>query len=282
MSDYERIAGAIDYIVANADSQPGLADVAAHAKMSPYHFQRVFARWVGLSPKRFLQVITVERAKRLLTESPLPLLGASDQLGLSSSSRLHDHFVRLEAVTPGEFRSRGEGLTIRYGEACSPFGRVFVAWTPRGICALSFVGEEPEDAGLKAVAHCWRHADFAEDGEAAASIVSSVFSRPATGQSPLSVHVAGTNFQVSVWRALLQIPHGRLASYGDVATAIGRPRAVRAVGTAVGANPCAFLIPCHRVIRSNGEIGGYRWGPTRKRAIHAWEAAASDAMLPQC
>lgn len=279
MTDYDRIAGAIDFIVSNADAQPGLNDIAAQANLSPYHFQRLFARWVGLTPKRFLQVITVERAKHLLAESRLPLLDASETLGLSSTSRLHDHFVKLEGVTPGEFRSAGAGLTICYGRAESPFGQVFVASTDRGICALVFVDDEPEGAALGNIARDWPNADLVEDEQAASRIISQVFNRKAEKPVPMSVFVRGTNFQIAVWRALLAIPGGRLTSYGDVARAIGRPRAVRAVGSAVGANPCAFLIPCHRVIRGNGEIGGYRWGLTRKRAINAWEAAVTDGML---
>lgn len=282
MSDYERIAGAIDYIVANADAQPGLAEIAAQANLSPYHFQRLFARWVGLSPKRFLQVVTVERAKRLLARSTLPLLDASETLGLSSTSRLHEHFIRLEGATPGEFKAAGEGLAIRYGIAESPFGRAFVASTPRGICALSFVDDEPEAFALESLAATWPRAGLAEDSREAARLIARVFGRDTQGQGPLSLYVRGTNFQTAVWRALLRIPEGRFASYGEVARAIGKPRAVRAVGTAVGANPCAFLIPCHRVIRGNGEIGGYRWGLTRKRAINAWEAAATDGMLAEC
>jgi AraC family transcriptional regulator of adaptative response/methylated-DNA-[protein]-cysteine methyltransferase len=282
MSDYDRIAGAIDYIVEHAGSQPGLAEVAAELCLSPYHFQRLFSRWVGLSPKRFLEVVTVERAKRLLADGRLPLLDASETLGLSSTSRLHDHFVRLEAVTPGEFKAAGEGLTIRHGVAESPFGRAFVASTPRGICALAFVDDASADAALESVARAWPCAVLVADPPAAAKLVAQVFDREAEGRAPISVFVRGTNFQIAVWRALLAIPEGGLASYGDVARAIGKPEAVRAVGTAVGANPCAFLIPCHRVIRGNGEIGGYRWGPTRKRAIHIWEAAATDGMLPGC
>lgn len=281
MSDYDRIARAIDFIVANAAAQPGLEEVAAAANMSPFHFQRLFVRWAGLSPKRFLQVVTVERAKRLLAERR-PLLDASEALGLSGTSRLHDHFVRLEAVTPGEFKTRGRGIWMRHGTAQSPFGRVLVVFTDRGITSLAFVDEATEAETLQAVVDAWPEADLIEDAPAARAMIERVFSRGPGSDEPLSIHVRGTNFQIAVWRALLAIPEGQLVSYGDIALAIDRPRAVRAVGTAVGANPCAFVIPCHRVIRGNGEIGGYRWGLTRKHAINAWEAAASDGMLPPC
>jgi len=279
MTDYDRIAGAIDYIVSNADAQPGLNDIAAQANLSPYHFQRLFARWVGLTPKRFLQVITVERAKQLLAQSSLPLLAASESLGLSSTSRLHDHFVKLEAVTPGEFKRAGAGLTIQHGLAESPFGQAFVASTTRGICALAFVEGKSAGAALSKVVRDWPKAEFVEDQRAATKVTSQIFDRQAEKLSSISVLARGTNFQIAVWRALLAIPEGCLASYGDVARAVGKPRAVRAVGSAVGANPCAYLIPCHRVIRGNGEMGGYRWGLTRKRAINAWEAAVTDGML---
>lgn len=274
MSDYDRIASAIEYIVANAGSQPGLAEMAAQAHLSPYHFQRLFSRWAGLTPKRFLQVMTVERAKRLLTETRLSLLETSESVGFSSPSRLQDHFVQLDAVTPGEFRRQGRDLEIRYGHAESPFGLAFVAATHRGISALAFIDEEP-DAFDRMVAGA-PLARFVEDNARARLLVGRVFGRDGDDRSPISLHVRGTNFQVAVWRALLAIPAGRLVSYGDVARAIGRPNAVRAVGSAVGANRCAFLIPCHRVIRENGEPGGYRWGLTRKRAINAWEAAVSE------
>ena len=282
MNDYQRIAAAIDYIVANAGSQPGLAEIAAAIGLSPYHFQRLFARWAGLTPKRFLEVMTVERAKQLLAGTSMPLLEASDRVGFSSSSRLHDHFVQLEAVTPGEFRREGEGITIRFGQGTSPFGRAFVATTGRGICALAFVDDDAEPDPVATLAANWPRATLVEDGSEASRQLAAVFGARRAGSAPLSVLVRGTNFQVAVWRALLAIPEGRLASYRDVATAIGKPKAVRAVGTAVGANPCAFLIPCHRVIRGSGEPGGYRWGLTRKRAINAWEAGAADGMLTGC
>jgi AraC family transcriptional regulator, regulatory protein of adaptative response / methylated-DNA-[protein]-cysteine methyltransferase len=282
MSDYDRIAKAIDYIVANADAQPNLADIAAQVAISPFHFQRLFARWTGLTPKRFLQVITVERAKRLLTETKLPLLDTSETLGLSSTSRLQDHFVTLEAVTPGEFKRAGRGLAIRHGVAESPFGRTFVATTARGICALAFIDNGSQDAEAADLARNWPSAELVADDASARHTIARVFERRVDGGAPLSVLVHGTNFQIAVWRALLAIPEGCFVSYGDIAAALGRPGAVRAVGSAVGANPCGYLIPCHRVIRSNGELGGYRWGLTRKRAINAWEAAATDGMLQKC
>jgi len=273
MSDYERIARAIEFIAANAEAQPDLAEVAAQAKLSPFHFQKLFSRWAGVSPKRFLQVVTVERAKRLLDEGRESLLGASESLGLSSSSRLHDHFVTLEAMTPDEYRRQGAGLEIRHGEAETPFGRALLAWTSRGLCALSFIDREPQRSTVLSLQQGWPGATLTRDGAAARRLAERIFDGHRGGGRPLSVLVRGTNFQIAVWRALIRIPEGGFAAYGDIAEAIGRPRAVRAVGTAVGANPCAFVIPCHRVIRESGALGGYRWGLTRKQAIQAWEAA---------
>lgn len=273
MSDYERIARAIEFIAANVEAQPDLAEVAAHARLSPFHFQRLFSRWAGVSPKRFLQIVTVEHAKRLLAEGRESLLGASESLGLSSSSRLHDHFVTLEAMTPDEYRRQGAGLEIRHGEAETPFGRAALAWTSRGLCALRFVDREPGQAAVVSLQHSWPGATLARDATGARRLADRVFADRGESGLPLSVLVRGTNFQIAVWRALIRIPRGGFAAYGDIAATIGRPKAVRAVGTAVGANPCAFVIPCHRVIRESGALGGYRWGLTRKQAMHAWEAA---------
>lgn len=283
MSDYERIASAIEYIVANAPSQPGLAEVAAAVNLSASHFQRLFTRWAGLTPKRFLQVITVERAKRLLEETSLPLLAASETLGLSSQSRLHEHFVTLEAVTPAEYRRRGRAVSMHYGRGQSPFGTAWLAFSDRGISALAFA-DAASTRVPDSVTGAWPEARWERSDDEAAAWLERIFQRPisASGDAPFRVCVSGTNFQVAVWRALLAIPPGGLVSYGDVASAVGRPRAVRAVGAAVGANPCAWLIPCHRVIRATGEVGGYRWGVVRKHAIHVWEAAAADGMLPEC
>jgi len=315
MSDYERVARAIDYIAGSATEQPSLDEIAAHVHLSPFHFQRLFSRWAGVTPKRFLQALTVERAKALLASADLPLLDVAHATGLSGPSRLHDHFVGLEAVTPAEYRTGGAGVTIRYGVAVSPFGDVFVAATARGVCRLEFVDPDSQastdanadtyayadiradadttadadtgtdtrtDAGVHtdatdaaaALAGEWPAAHLVEDAAGAARIAHRLFTRKQVTAEPLSLLVRGTNFQISVWRALLEIPAGRLASYHDIARAIGRPDAARAVGRAVGANPVAFAIPCHRVIRASGGLGGYRWGLTRKRAIQAWEAVS--------
>ena len=274
MTDYDRIAKAIEFIADRVDRQPTLEEIAAHLHLSPFHFQRLFCRWAGVTPKRFLQVLTVERAKRLLAESK-PLLAVSDALGLSSGSRLYDHFVQLEAVTPGEFRMRGAGLVIRFAVHATPFGPAFVAVTPRGICRFSFVDDGGVDGPLAALRAQWPLADLLEDGRPSQAVIGALFGAPDDRPAgrPISLHVSGTNFQVSVWKALLNIAPATLASYTQVADAVGRPQAARAVGQAVGANPVALLIPCHRVIRESGEVGGYHWGGTRKLAIQAWEQA---------
>lgn len=272
MTDYDRIAKAIAFIADRVENQPTLDEVAAHLHLSSFHFQRLFCRWAGVTPKRFLQVLTVERAKRLLREAQ-PLLAVSGSLGLSSASRLYDHFVQLEAVTPGEFRTRGAGLLIRFAVHETPFGPAFVAMTPRGICHLAFVDGGGIDGELSALRGQWPLAELREDGRPSQAVIGALFGAPDDRQArwPISLHVSGTNFQVSVWKALLNIAPATVASYTQVAAAVGRPKAARAVGQAVGANPVALLIPCHRVIRESGELGGYHWGDTRKLAIQAWE-----------
>jgi len=274
MSDYERIAQAISYINAHVHQQPQLEDVAAHLNLSPFHFQRLFSRWAGVSPKRYLQTLTVERAKQLLSESR-PLLEVSDTLGLGSASRLYDHFVKLEAVTPGDYRKAGAGLRIDYAVQASPFGDVFIAVTPRGICKLAFIDGDAE-SHLDSLNAAWPRAVLRENHQSTATMVKSMFAEKRGQQQPLSLYVTGTNFQVSVWKALLQIPPGKVASYSQIASAVGRPGAARAVGSANARNPIAFLIPCHRVIRHSGNIGDYHWGETRKHAIHAWESARQE------
>ncbi|WP_323878341.1 bifunctional transcriptional activator/DNA repair enzyme AdaA [Aeromonas caviae] len=272
MSDYARIADAIRFIASQVAHQPTLDEIAAHVHLSPFHFQRLFSRWAGVTPKRYLQVLTLERAKALLQESR-PLLEVADTLGLSSGSRLYDHFVQLEAVTPGEYKQRGAGLVIEHGVHDTPFGQAFVALTPRGICNFSFLDEQDPQTPLAALAHNWPEAELREAPSRTQRVIHTMFDGSKAPDRPISLHVSGTNFQISVWRALLQIPPAKVVSYAQVASAVGNPKAARAVGLAVGANPVALMIPCHRVIQQNGKLGGYHWGETRKQAIHAWEAA---------
>ncbi|WP_421311025.1 bifunctional transcriptional activator/DNA repair enzyme AdaA [Aeromonas sp. 603757] len=272
MSDYARIADAIRFIASQVERQPTLDEIAAHVHLSPFHFQRLFSRWAGVTPKRYLQVLTLERAKALLQESR-PLLEVADTLGLSSGSRLYDHFVQLEAVTPGEYKQRGAGLVIDHGVHDTPFGQAFVALTPRGVCNFSFLDDQTPETPLAALAHSWPKAELREAPSRTQNVINTMFDGSKAPDRPISLHVSGTNFQISVWRALLQIPPAKVVSYTQVASAVGNPKAARAVGLAVGANPVALMIPCHRVIQQNGKLGGYHWGETRKQAIHAWEAA---------
>ena len=272
MSDYERIADAILFIVNRVERQPTLNDIAAHVHLSPFHFQRLFSRWVGVTPKRFLQVLTLERAKQLLSEAK-PLLEVSDTLGLSSGSRLYDHFVQLEAVTPGEYKLGGAGLNIEYGVHDTPFGTAFIAITPRGICSFVFLEHADINEHLTTLQKKWPHAIVQENHRRASDVMAALFNGEKKSNGPLSLHVSGTNFQISVWKALLQIPPATVTSYNRIATAIGHPKSARAVGQAVGANPVALLIPCHRVIQQSGKLGGYHWGEIRKQAIHVWETA---------
>jgi AraC family transcriptional regulator, regulatory protein of adaptative response / methylated-DNA-[protein]-cysteine methyltransferase len=275
--DYERVESAILYLEQRFRRQPSLEAVAAHVGLSEFHFQRLFGRWVGISPKRFLQFLTKEHARKLLAESRSVLEAAWDA-GLSGPSRLHDLILAAEAVTPGELRSGGEGVRIGYGFHASPFGRCLVAATDRGVCAIRFTrvpGTDRSDEGAAAwLAASWPCADLRLDQERTGAVAARIFAF--TGGSvvaPLHLHVRGTNFQLKVWEALLAIPQGLVLSYGDVARRIGSPRAARAVGSAVGDNPVPYLIPCHRVIRESGELGNYGEGPARKKAILAWEAA---------
>ncbi|HZE11168.1 MAG TPA: methylated-DNA--[protein]-cysteine S-methyltransferase [Burkholderiales bacterium] len=272
---YSTVEQAIEYLQEHAREQPRLADVAARVGLSEFHFQRRFSEWAGISPKRFLQYLTKEYAKEALRDRQ-DVLGAAYAAGLSSPGRLHDLLVTCEAVSPGEQRSRGEGVAIAYGFHATPFGESLIAVTARGICRLAFVGADGRDAQLEELGQSWPRARLSLDQEATARLVSSVFD-PANRDKPLHLWVKGSNFQIKVWEALLRIAPGELASYEQVARAVGHPRASRAVGAAVGANPVAVLIPCHRVIRKAGDFGDYRWGLTRKRALVGREAAARDA-----
>ena len=276
---YQMVAAAITFIRQHQAEQPDLSAIARHVGLSEYHFQKLFTRWAGISPKRFLQYLTIEQAKANIarTES---LLKLSADLGLSGPSRLHDLFVSIEAMSPGEYKNGGEGLEIHYGSHATLFGTVAIAATQRGICLLHFLGDaqgdgEP-DAG-KLLSRTWPHARLVEKPKKMQTLCDHIFS-PAMGQphQPLTLLVKGTNFQLQVWRALLQIPIGSLTTYKTIAEIIERPKAVRAVGTAIGKNPIGYLIPCHRVIRGSGEVGGYRWGSDRKQVILGWEAAQSN------
>lgn len=276
-SDYQRIEEAISFLEKYATEQPTLDEVAEHIGLSPFHFQRLFKRWAGISPKRFLQFLTVENAKQLLRNSA-SVLDTSYEVGLSGPGRLHDLFVSVDAVTPGEFKFEGRTLELRYSFRESPFGECLVAETPRGICHLGFVDGDDKGSALEALRNNWKEATIREDSQAGRKAVKQLFA-PAQGteQESIKVLLKGTNFQLKVWEALLRIPKGAVVSYGNIANAVGCPNAHRAVGTAVGQNPVAYLIPCHRVLRASGEIGGYRWGTARKRVLLATEGAASTA-----
>jgi len=259
------------YLAEHASRQPTLKEVAAHVHLSPFYFQRLFCRWAGTTPKRFLQAITLERGKRLLNETK-SLLEVSHSIGLSGSSRLHDHFVQLEAVTPGEYKNKGRDVVIEYGVHQTLLGKVFAAVTRRGVCRMDFVDDTGADYPLTELRREWPMASLVNDDHYTRFLIDTLFDDQLDWRhGPLSLHVTGTNFQVAVWRALLRIPPGRLASYSQIARVLGCPKASRAVGNAVGANPVALLIPCHRVIRQSGAAGGYRWGITKKRVVQTWE-----------
>ena len=275
--DYMRIEQAIVYLESHYKDQPGLEEVAANIGLSEFHFQRLFTRWAGVSPKRFLQYLTKEGAKEMLSRSE-NLLDTTHQVGLSSLGRLHDLFVSTEAVTPGEYKSRGEGVTIRYGIHLTPFGKCLIGLTERGICHLGFVQTSEGDALDNLVAD-WMEARMIEDYRATASLVGPIFDlKFNTRIKPLTLHLRGTNFQLKVWEALLKIPVGTVTTYEGIASQIGKPSATRAVGSAVGHNPIAVLIPCHRVIRKEGEIGKYRYGSLRKKALLAREFVNSPVV----
>lgn len=274
VKDYRRVEKAINFLERNFRRHPNLKEIAQSVHLSEYHFQRLFKRWAGISPTRFQQLLTVEYAKHVLDDSA-NLLDVTDKTGLSSAGRLHDLFVNIEAVTPGEFRSRGEHVKIFYGVHASPFGDCFVAITGRGICELAFAGRKYRKMIVDNLMKQWHYADISEDRSHTQPYVDRIFD--SRQQKPaLPIHLMGTNFQINVWRALLKIPRGTIVSYTDIAGMIGKPEAVRAVSSAVARNPIAYLIPCHRVIRKSGALGGYRWGIARKKAMIAREAANEE------
>lgn len=272
MSDYERISKAIAFIRQHVHEQPELDEIAQHVHLSPFHFQRLFKRWAGTTPKRFLQVLTLELGKKLLDQDQ-SILDVSENIGLSSTSRLHDHFVQIEAITPGEYKSKGKGLEIRYATHDTPFGNLFIATTSKGICRASFIDRSIQDEEIYLHKY-FTNASFIEDKKSTANLIEQFFS--SNQETKFHLHIAGTNFQLAVWQALLRIPSAKAISYGELANHLQKPGASRAVGTAVGANPIAFLIPCHRVIQQSGALGGYRWGLERKEAFLAWEKLHVD------
>lgn len=267
--DYARIAEAIEYIRENFKNQPSLDDVARKVCLSPAHFQRLFTAWAGVSPKKFLQYVSIEYAKKVLKENTLS--DTANETGLSGTGRLHDLFINMEGMTPGEYKNGGENLSIHYSFSESPFGEILAASTPKGICHLAFADNQAD--GLRILQEKFPNARYRQTTDTLQQNALSVFSRDWTKPVEIKLHLKGTDFQLKVWETLLKIPMGKLTSYGQVASKLNKPDASRAVGTAIGDNPVALLVPCHRVIRSSGELGGYHWGLTRKAAIVGWEAA---------
>jgi AraC family transcriptional regulator of adaptative response/methylated-DNA-[protein]-cysteine methyltransferase len=269
---YEQIARAIDYLYVNFRAQPSLEEVAAQVNMSAFHFQRMFTEWAGISPKRFLQFLTTDYLKHRITGFD-NLLDAADAAGLSSQSRVYDLFVNLEAVTPQEYKEKGNGIRIEYGFHNTPFGECIIGVTGRGICHLSFLQEDNRSTAVEGLERAWENATVRENSRNTETMASAIFNRKPGKQEKLSVLVKGTNFQVKVWNALLEVPYGNVTTYQSIARHIELPNALQAVGTAIGANPIAYLIPCHRIIRKNLIIGEYHWGPERKKAMLGWEMA---------
>jgi AraC family transcriptional regulator of adaptative response/methylated-DNA-[protein]-cysteine methyltransferase len=273
--DYDVVRQVIEYVTENWRDQPSLEAIAARVRMEPTRMQKLFTRWAGLSPKAFLQAITLDHARALLEQSAT-VLDTTYEVGLSGPSRLHDLFVTHEAVTPGAYRARGEGLTIRYGFHPSPFGTALVMATEYGLAGLAFADEGQEQASLADMMRRWPRAEYVEDSAATAPLAGRIFNpekwRPET---PLRVVLIGTDFEVRVWETLLKVPVGCATTYSDVARRIERPSAARAVGAAVGKNPISFVVPCHRVLGRSGDLTGYHWGLTRKRAILGWEAGVT-------
>lgn len=270
-TNYQRIAQAIDYIQLHFKSQPSLDEIARAIGLSPFHFQRLFSDWAGVSPKQFMQFLSLEYAKDLLQKAPINLLDVAYATGLSGTGRLHDLFVKIEGMTPGEFKNGGANLCINYDFTDSPFGKLLIASTAKGICHLFF--SEGEGSALDELQRRFPNAHFQHTSDPLQQAAQSVFQQDWRQLPQVKLHLKGTQFQLKVWQALLSIPLGQVVSYGALARQIDKPKAARAVGTAIGSNPVAFLIPCHRVITASGAFGGYLWGETRKRAITGWEAA---------
>ena len=272
-TNFSRIAEAIDYIKDNFKAQPGLEEVAEKIHLSPFHFQRLFTEWAGVSPKKFLQYLTIEHAKKMLKENQATLFETAFETGLSGTGRLHDLFINIEGMTPGEYKNGGENLSINYSFAESPFGNILVASTPKGICHIAFADDEKK--ALEMLQKTFPNADYKQMVDLVQQNVLYIFTHDWSKLNQVKLHLKGTEFQLKVWETLLKIPMGQLTTYGNIAKQLQQPNAARAVGTAIGDNPVAFLIPCHRVIQSTGVFGQYHWGGTRKTAMIGWEAAHS-------
>lgn len=269
--NYQRIAIAIEYIKTHFKDQPSLEELADIVGLSPSHFQRLFTEWAGVSPKKFIQYLSLDYSKKLLKEDQLSLLDTAYEAGLSGSSRLHDLFINIESMTPGDYKKGGENLSINYSFAKSPFGKVIIASTSIGICHIAF--DEDENIALANLKSHFPKANYQEDLNETHQQALNFFDSGWNNSEQIKLHLKGTDFQLKVWETLLTLPLGNLTSYGSIANKINKPKASRAVGTAIGSNPIAFLIPCHRVIQQSGNLGGYMWGETRKSAIIAWEAS---------
>lgn len=269
--NFNRIAEAIDYIKSNFKEQPNLDEVAEKVNLSPFHFQRLFKEWAGVTPKKFLQYTSIEYAKNILKNNQITLSDVTHETGLSSTSRLHDLFIKIEGMTPGEFKNGGENLCINYSFSKSPFGNILIASTIKGICHMSFA--EKENNALEVLTNHFPKAKFIPKLDLIQQNALNIFSYDWNKLSKIKLHLKGTDFQLKVWETILKIPFGNLSTYGIIANQIQNPNASRAVGTAIGSNPVAFLIPCHRVIQGTGNLGNYMWGNTRKTVIIGWEAS---------
>jgi AraC family transcriptional regulator, regulatory protein of adaptative response / methylated-DNA-[protein]-cysteine methyltransferase len=266
--DYHRVAEAIEYLTDNFKNQPDLNEVARQVHLSPSHFQRIFTEWAGVSPKKFMQYLSLDYLRNRIFDTT-NLNQAADLVGYSTQSRVYDLFVSIEGVTPNEYKTYGQGLEIQYGFHQTPFGECFIAMTEKGLCALSFVDETSKEATFQAFLEKWQSAKLVLNAQNTEGVMGQIFDPNATNK--INLWIQGTNFQLKVWEALLKIPQGSVSTYQKIADSIQNPKAVRAVGTAIGNNPIAYLIPCHRVIKSTGAIGEYHWGSTRKKAILGWE-----------
>lgn len=274
--NYHRIAEAIEFIKANFKEQPNLDEIAEQVHLSPFHFQRLFSEWAGTTPKKFLQYISIEHAKKLLTDQQATLFDTAFETGLSGTGRLHDLFINIEGMTPAEYKNGGKNLSVNYSFAESPFGNLIVASTQKGVCYMAF--DDDESNALNDLKQKFPNAMFQRTLDLIQQNALFIFQNEWGKLPEIKLHLKGTNFQLKVWETLLKIPMGQLSTYGTIAEHIGNTNASRAVGTAIGSNPVAFLIPCHRVIQSSGNIGGYMWGNTRKTAIIGWESAKTNML----